>query len=197
MTSPNKWPTLDSLSGKPAFNFGSANSQWLLVNTLILQYFSTNNIITGPTIVTVFIVFNPRNVGSSSYAGKLMVSGAGWGRSVSFDYKGAPNYFSTLNGTGVIGATSLSANFWYCANFVWRAAGTMDLNINGTQYLNKYSAYPNGRELLAIGAHHSNNAEYYDGYIGDVIIYRGELTTGQTSYIKSYLNTKYGVTTFL
>ena len=188
ITNPDKWPTLDSLSGKPVFNFRSANSQWLLANTSILQYLSTNNIITGPTIVTVFIVFNPRNVGSSSYAGKLMVSDAGWGRSVGFDYRGAPNYFSILNGSGVVGVTSLNANVWYCANFVWRAAGTMDLNINGTQYLNKFTAGPNGSQLLAIAAHHSNNAEFYDGYIGDVIIYRGELTSGQTSYIKSYLN---------
>ena len=197
MISPDKWPTLDSLSGKPVFNFKSANSQWLLANTSILQCLSTNTIITGPTVVTVFIVFNPRNVGSSSYAGKLMVSDAGWGRSVGFDYRGAPNYFSTLNGTGVTGITNLAANNWYCVNFVWRASGTMDLSINGTQYLNKFAAGPNGRELLAIGTHHSSTNECYDGYIGDVIIYRGGLNTGQTNYIKSYLNNEYSVTSFL
>ena len=183
------------LSGKPVLNFRSVNAQFLLANTSILQYLSTNNVITGPTIVTVFIIFNPRTVGS--YNGKLIVSDGGYGRSVGFDSRGSPNYFSVLNGTGVTGVTNLTANNWYCVNLIWRAAGTMDLNINGTQYLNRFAAGPNGRELLAIGAHHSNNLEYYDGYIGDVIIYRGELNTNQTNYVKSYLNNKYGVTSFL
>ena len=195
ISKPDTWPTLDYLSGKPALNFRSANTQFLLANTSILQYLSTNNVITGPTIVTAFIVFNPRSVGP--YNGKLIVSDGGWGRSVGFDSRGSPNYFSVLNGTGVTGVTNLTANNWYCVNFVWRAAGTMDLNINGTQYLNRFAAGPNGRELLAIGAHHSTTNECYDGWIGDVIIYRGELNTSQTNYVKSYLNNKYGVTSFL
>ena len=195
ISKPDAWPTLDYLSGKPVLNFRSVNTQFLLANTSILQYLSTNNVITGPTIVTVFIVFNPRSAGS--YNGKLIVSDGGWGRSVGFDSRGSPNYFSILNGTGVTGVTNLTANNWYCVNFVWRAAGTMDLNINGTQYLNRFAAGPNGRELLAIGAHHSSTNECYDGYIGDVIIYRGELNLGQTNYVKSYLNNKYGVTSFL
>ena len=195
ISKPDTWPALDYLSGKPVLNFRSVNTQFLLANTSILQYPSTNNVITGPTIVTVFIVFNPRSVGS--YKGKLIVSDSGWGRSVGFDSRGSPHYSSILNGTGVTGITNLIANNWYCVNFVWRAAGTMDLNINSTQYLNRFAAGPNGRELLSIGAHHSSTNECYDGYIGDVIIYRGELNLGQTNYVKSYLNNKYGVTSFL
>ena len=197
ITNPNRWPTLDSVSGKSALNFRSANTQFLLANTSILQYLSTNNVIIGATTVTVFIVFNPRTAGSSSYSGKLMVSDGNWGRAVGFDPRGSPNYFSVLNGSGVTGVTNVAINNWYCLNLVWRAAGTIDLNINGTQYLNRAAAYPNGTNLIAIGSHHSSTTECYDGYIGDVIIYRGELTSTQTSYIKSYLNGKYGVTTFL
>ena len=195
ISKPDTWPTLDYLSGKPVLNFRSVNAQFLLANTSILQYLSTSNVIIGSTIVTVFIVFNPRTVGS--YNGKLIVSDGGWGRSVGFDSRGSPNYFSVLNGTGVTGVTNLTANSWYCVNFVWRAAGTMDLNINGTQYLNRFAAGPNGRELLSIGAHHSTTNECYDGYIGDVIIYRGELNTSATNYVKSYLNNKYGIASFL
>lgn len=113
-----------------------------------------------------------------------------WGRSVGFDLRDSPNYFSILNGTGVTGVANLTANNWYYVNFVWRAAGTMDLNINGTQYLNKLAAGSKCKELLTIGAHDSSTNECYDGYIGGVIIYRGELNLGQTNYVKSYLNNK-------
>ena len=47
----------------------------------------------------------------------------------------------------------------YCINFVWRASGTMESNINRIQYLNKYSAGPNSIDLLAIRAHHSTTNE--------------------------------------
>ena len=74
----------------------------------------------------------------------------------------------------------------------------MDLNINGTQYLNRFAATSNGTNLLAIGAHHSSSySEFYDGYIGDVILYRDELTSSQTNYVKSCLNNDYGITSFL
>ena len=58
----------------------------------------------------------------------------------------------------------------------------MDLNINGTQYINKFATTPNGRELLAIETHHSIIAECYNGYIGDVIIYKGESNTDQRNH---------------
>ena len=116
ITKPDTWPTLDYLSGKPVLNFRSANSQWLLANTSILQYLSASNTIVGPTAVTVFITFYPRTVGSSSYNGKLVVSDGGWRRTVGFNSRGAPNYFSVLTGTGVAGVTNLSANNWYCVN---------------------------------------------------------------------------------
>ena len=96
-----------------------------------------------------------------------------------FDDRGSPNYFSILNGPGIIGITNLAPNNWYCVHFVWRASGTMDVNINSTQYLNRYAANPNSRELLTIAPHHFNTYGFYDGYIGDVILYRGELNTGQ------------------
>ena len=60
ISKPDTWSTLDYLSGKSALNFRLVNTLFLLANTSILQYLSTNNIITGPTIVTIFIVFNPR-----------------------------------------------------------------------------------------------------------------------------------------
>ena len=127
------------------------------------------------------------------------MSDGNWGRVIGWDYRASPTYFCTYNGSISMATpiTSLNANQWYCIHFIWRAAGTMDVNINGTQYLNKIENTAPGTTKFAIGAHDYNIGQCFDGYIGDVILYRGELASTQISSTKLFLNNKWNQTAFV
>lgn len=185
-------PIIDptGINGKPAIRFTSASSQYLTANAV-------SNFATGDDKpMCVFIVFRkvtnngmtPWNFSNSANNNPVM-----W--NVHNADTTSTIFRRATSGYGIHTSsitTTTNTNYVLCFNFTGTSydyhinnqvvSGALDLN---TMAINQFS----------IGAvTRASPGSFFDGWIGDVIVYNKYLSSAQRLAVMQYLGTKYGVT---
>lgn len=188
-------PTIDTagINSKPAIRFTSASSQYLEANAVAA-------FVTGDDKpMCVFLVFKQNS--QSSQAVPLSFSNSSNINPLTFINQGNAN-------TQILRRAD-SASGIFTSNFPTLTTGTNYVtcfNFNGTNvdtYLNNRSPFLNENvnvnamtvNQFSIGCvTRASPSAFFDGWIGDVIVYNKYLSATERLAVMQYLGTKYGVT---
>ena len=191
-------PTLvtNSQNGLPCINFSAASS----------QYFNFGNIINlGSSGISIFIVGKTTFVGGTtqSFIAKSKFAGAAgrWGfiyynslLDFALDKDGVSSADTTYSATTYSGVFSLFECTWNLSNSITYAFGTQTATSSSPFSTSLSNTFP-----LYVGVYQDGGGAtplagtYYNGTIGEILVYNSALTTGQRQQVEGYLAKKWGL----
>jgi hypothetical protein len=196
-----------SQNGLNTLTFTAANSQFMSNSSTVnfIEFYS----------LSIFIVFKYSNTTSAGYIFAKSLFGTANGRILFGRNAGTPATFNTgittANNAYTTYSDSYTANTWRIYGFVVnRSAGTVNAYQNGVSIssgtftvdttTNLTTAYP-----MAIGAHNNSSGTlsppqaglYFDGSIGEILVYSTALTQQQRQKVEGYLSSKWGLQSVL
>ena len=167
------------INGEPAVNFTgtSAAPCWLGTSAF------------WPGATTIFVVFSANSVSG----GQDILSG----QNGAFGFRlSSANLDILSNGTADVctDTTTISAGTWYQANVTYDSgSGACAFRVNETAAYSGTNAVSFSNPTNFIGVQYSNNSEYLNSKVAEIIVYTRVLSSGEIATIEAYLNAKYGI----
>lgn len=184
-----------SINGNATVNFVSANSQYLYDTSI-----NIGNLISAANF-SVFCVF--QYTGTTSFTSGysffnpvlLMDSSQEWGfqGGIASSSLSVQGYVNGASGSGPL-STGTSQSIPYYASFVQSSAGSslqLTLSANSVISVTNHNV-PATSGNPYIGEN-GGGGGYWDGYVGEIIIYNTALSSGNQSTNMSYLKNKFGL----
>ena len=186
---------------------GTVQYQTNILNSRGVPYFTSNSSLRSPYTngtaapLTAFIVAQSKGGGFSAAIGINAYSGIR--PNLLALYQSSTNFWWFSGGTGAVDGNTntlslLSTRFDINANY-WQPNQTQ-MNINGTSYASSSAApsqMTSGATLLIGSTFSGGQNEFWNGYIAEVIIYNGTLSTTNRQIVEGYLAWKWGLQTSL
>jgi hypothetical protein len=178
----------------PSLSFNGTTQHMVIPNALIAGKYpfgNTPRTIIGvgaanlaPAVFGMMLSYGTNGTGTGTYLGKdgVNISAAGFG-----SHNGAPhNVSGTANKLLPNALTIIGGRYT-------GTAGAVD--VNGTQNVISTAAWnTNAASNAYIGVGVSATTHFWNGRIGEVIVYNRQLTTPELLRVNSYLGLKYGIT---